>query len=113
VATFNDLEIEVRKLRQKVRRLEGGNAATRTVKEIVQSEDTDDKILGTGTTGGFAAACAQSRENLVKQQRLAAQRELQDNPGCVRTPAALHAFRRTYSAVPAVEIDGLIREFST
>jgi hypothetical protein len=83
------------------------------VKKIVEADSSDDKLLGGGSPGGFAGACAQSLATKIKRQTLAATQELQDNPSRVRTPAALHGFRAKYSAVPTVELDKIIREYST
>jgi len=112
MATLEDLEREVRKLRRQVEQSNGNAAAARTVDEIVQPDDNDDKIIGGGPTGGFSAACAQSRTNLVERQKREAAEELRDNPGRVKTPAALHGFRMRYSAVPTDDLDDIVREFA-
>jgi hypothetical protein len=114
MATFDELEAEVGKLRRKVRQLEGGNAGAnnrRAVDDIVSEADGDERLIASGG-GGFSAACSQSRQSLIEKQKLSAQRELRNNPGCIKTPAALHSFRGTYIAVPTDELDDIIREFS-
>lgn len=51
MATFEDLEAEVQKLRQTVRQLSGANAAAdnaRAVDEIVSTADGDEKLIAEG-----------------------------------------------------------------
>jgi hypothetical protein len=60
MATLNDLESEVRRLRRRLNELEGAPAA-REQREL-------DQLLGTGegwapAHGGFAAACEESRNS--------------------------------------------------
>jgi hypothetical protein len=113
VATFEDLEKEVRRLRVKVNRL-GGTAVAdnaRAVEAIVDISDGDERLIVSGG-GGFGAACAQSRAKVIEEQKNRARRELQDSPGCIRTPTALQSFRATYNAIPTIELDSIIREFA-
>lgn len=115
MATFDELEAEVGKLRRKVRQLEGGNVNAnnlRAVDDIVSEADGDERLIASGGSGGFSAACTQSHQSLIEKQKLAAQRELRNNPGCIKTPTALHSFRRSYSAVPTNDLDNIIREYS-
>jgi hypothetical protein len=70
VSTFDDLEREVQKLRQTVRRLEGGNATadnTRVVEEPFSTADGDERLIVSGGGGGFAAPCAESSAALCKE----------------------------------------------
>lgn len=56
MATFEDLEAEVSKLRSKVRQLEGGNAAAhnrRAVDAIVDESDGDERLITSGGAGGL------------------------------------------------------------
>jgi hypothetical protein len=95
VATFEDLEKEVSRLRAKVNRL-GGNAAAdnaRAVDEIVSTADGDEKLIVSGG-GGFSAACAESGVQLCKKLEAQAIRDLKG--GSVRSQEALRSFHKRY-----------------
>lgn len=111
--TLDDMEQELKRLRSRVRQLEGTVTPSQdTVLAIVESDPYDDKLISGGGGGGFSKACAASHADQVEQQKKAARRELQDNPGRVRTPMALHGFRATYAAVPSDDLDDMIRELA-
>lgn len=71
MATFDDLEFEVKKLRRTVRRLESGNSAAanaRAVSEIVSEQNGDEKLITRGgSPTGFASACAESHAKLASR----------------------------------------------
>lgn len=111
MATFNELEKEVRVLRNRLRKLEGGNAeaAQRTqLNELVAPGD-DVRVR---TSGGFAAACAESRATVIEQQKQQAREELRANPSAINSRSAQVAFRRTYAAVPTAVLNEIIREMT-
>ena len=57
MATFDELEAEVGKLRRKVRQLEGGNVNAnnlRAVDDIVSEADGDERLIASGGSGGFS-----------------------------------------------------------
>jgi hypothetical protein len=112
VATFDDLQLEVRKLRRQVRRLEGGNAAannTRAVDEIVSTADGDEKFIAEGGGGGFAAACAESHATLGKRLEQEAIRDIRD--GQTEAESSRLAFYRKYNTVLGrSKLDSLILE---
>jgi hypothetical protein len=89
VATFNDLEIEVRKLRQKVRRLETGNAAAENaavVNELVSTDDSD-RLIAAGGGGGISGAFAAGRAEALRKMELKAIGELKS--GAVQSQQAV------------------------
>lgn len=56
--------------RKEERRVANRNA----VDDIVSEADGDERLIASGGSGGFSAACTQSHQSLIEKQKLAAQR---------------------------------------
>lgn len=70
MATFSDLEREVRKLRHRVRQLEGNPDATNeaAVAELTDNSDENmERQSGRHTGGGFVALAEEVREKSIEQ----------------------------------------------
>jgi len=92
MATFEDLEKEVRTLRAKVNRLGGNPAAANAaaVSAIVEPGDDERLITNGGSASGFAAACAKSTAQASRRSEAQAIREAR--AGSARSQEALRSF---------------------
>jgi hypothetical protein len=103
MATIDDLDREVRRLRKRVNELENAPAAREaSVRDAIIGEPERPDHLR-----GFAAACADSRADVAAAQLLEARRQLEING----LPQNETAFRRVFSAVPGDQLSALFREF--
>jgi len=87
---------------QLLREAEEDNRAA--ARELVGTPSRPDCLVG------FAAAVADSGENLRRQQLDAAINELTANPHCIDRQQAERNFRATYAAVPSDQLDAIIRK---
>jgi Recombinase len=73
MATFDELEAEVGKVRRKVRQLEGGNASAnnrRAVDDIVSEADGDERLIASGGGGRVSRSwCVSSVRHVLKNPR--------------------------------------------
>ena len=93
----------LRKL-QREQEQERREAARREVQQLVGTPSRPDHLMG------WAAAVADSGENLRRQQLDAAVNELSVNPRCIDLPQAERDFRASYGAVPSDQLDAIIRK---
>jgi len=93
----------LRKL-QREQEQECQEAARREVQQLVGTPSRPDHLTG------FAAACADSKANHVRQQLDRAIEELSSNSHCIDTQLAERDFRATYAAVPSDQLDAIIRK---
>lgn len=98
MASIDDLERAVAKLRREINRLKGNPAAANqaVVAEIIGTDETPG--------GGFAKACAELAANSHARDRSRAIDELRS--GQVLTPYDEHIFRERYKSIH--DIDALI-----
>jgi hypothetical protein len=108
VATIDDLNSELKRLRTRVRQLESRNTPREDNPLAIVTEDPTNRWRA----GGFAAACDASRATVIEQQKQQAREELRANPSAINSRTAQVAFRRTYSAVPTAVLDEIIREMT-
>ena len=108
MATIDDLDREVHRLRRRVNELENGPAKReRAEREALVGQNEDDRLRH---GGGFARACQESRANLVREELDEAIEQLAMNPHCADTPVSEHAFRRSFSAVPSTELEKILEK---
>jgi len=110
MATLEDLEIEIGRLRRRVRELSGATTADSrsAVNELVSSDD-ERLITAGGSTNGFGAACARSDADLAKKLEAEAIRDLR--AGSVRSQEALRSFHRRFERLGHSKRLALINEF--